>query len=168
MVLSIILILYLTNPGDMNCYCTMFNCSIHEYEIDLSEGTVLTSSCICPGYEAVFNCTADGGTATIWRGTALKNCSDGSIILRHSQFDTGYLINETCGTSGQVVGQAKSTENGSYTSQLTINITQQVIGRHIICATDGEINGSVQIMPSTGTQEYLLHDHDNAHFLAWT
>ena len=102
----------------------MLNCSIREYETDLSEGTVLTSSCICPGYEAEFYCTVDGSVATVWRESALENCSDGSIILRHSQYDNGHTINEICGTSGQVVGQAISAENRSYTSQLTINITQ--------------------------------------------
>ena len=72
------------------------------YEIDLSEGTVLTSSCICSGQEAVFRCTIDGGVTTVWRGSALENCSDGSITLRHSQFGNQLTVNKTCGTTGQV------------------------------------------------------------------
>ena len=137
----------------------MLNYSIHEYEIDLSEETVpvLTSSCIDPGYEAVFSCTVYGGVTTVWQGLALENCSDGSVILRHSQFGNGLTINKTCGTSGQVVGHATSAENGSYTSQLTISITQQAIEEQITCAKDGGINGSIQIMPSTGMHEYVIN-----------
>ena len=123
-----------------------------ENNTGLSDGTMLTtvSSCICPGYTAVFRCTVDGGVATVWQGSALENCSDGSVILRHSQFDAGYTINETCGTSGQVIGQTLSAENGSYTSQLTINITQQIIGSRVICATDGEYGSSAQVSVSKG------------------
>lgn len=110
----------------------------------------MITSCICPGQEATIRCTVDGGVATIWRGSALENCSDGSIILRHSQFGNGHTINKTCGPSGQVIGQAISSENRSYTSQITINITQQIIGSHIVCATDGEIDSDNQITLSAG------------------
>ena len=99
----------------------------------------------------MFRCTVDGGVTTVWRGSALENCSDGSIILRHSQFRDAYTINETCGTLGQVIiGEAISAENGSYTSQLTINITHQIIGSHVVCATDGEHSSSTQFSVSRG------------------
>ena len=126
---------------------------------DLSEETVLTtlSSCICPGYEAVFRCTVDDGVATVWRGSALENCSDDSIVLRHSQFRGGHTINKTCGTSGQVIGQTISVVNGSYTSQLTINVTQQIIGSPIVCGTDDEYSSSTQIMSSTGMYEHPIN-----------
>ena len=115
---------------------------------------VSSKTCICPGYEAVFECTVDDGITTIWRGSALENCSDSTVILRHSKFDEGHTINETCGTSGQVVGRAISAENGSYTSQLIISITPQIIGSLIECATDNEeLNHSdIQIMLSTGME----------------
>ena len=123
--------------------------------LDLSDGALLetVSSCICPGQEAIFRCTIDGGVATTWRGSALENCSDGSITLRHSQFGNGNTINKTCGTTGQVTGQAISAENGSYTSQLTIsNITQQMLitGNHVICATNSENGNSTQVLVSRG------------------
>ena len=121
----------------------------------VANSSVLTvvSSCICPGHEAVFECTVDDGVTTVWRGSALENCSDGSIILRHSKFDEGHTINETCGTSGPVVGHAISAENGSYVSQLTISVTQQIIGSLIECTADVEqLNSSgIQIRLSTGT-----------------
>ena len=80
------------------------------------------SSCICPGYEAVFECVVTGGGATIWSGTAFDNCSSDRIILRHSQFiQPGYNINNTCGDGGQVISRAVSAVNDSYTSQLVYN-----------------------------------------------
>ena len=110
--------------------------SVHDYEIDLSEGTVLTSSCIYSGQEAVFKCTVDGGVTTTWRGSALENCLDGSVTLRHSQFGNGLSITKTCGTTGQVTAQAISAENGSYTSNLIFEDTQQIVGSQIICTNN--------------------------------
>ena len=107
-----------------------------KYDIDLSEGTVLTSLSICSGQEAVFKCTVDGGVTTTWTGSALENCSDGSITLRHSQFGNGDTINKTCGTTGQVTGQAISAESGSYTSNLIIKDAQQIVGSQIICTNN--------------------------------
>lgn len=121
----------------------------------MSDGALLerVSSCICPGYEAIFRCTIDGGATTVWQGSALENCSDGSIILRHSQFGSELTINKTCGSSGQVIGQAISVDNGSYISQLTIsNITQQILitESHIVCAADGNNDSSAQVLVSIG------------------
>ena len=111
----------------------------------------MITSCICPGQEAVFRCTVDGGVATVWRGSALENCTDGSIILRHSQFRDVYIINESCGTSGFIIGKAISAENGSYTSHLTVFANQELNGSIIVCATDGELLGSrIQILTTTG------------------
>ena len=110
----------------------------------------------------MFRCTVDGGVTTVWQGSALENCSDSPIILRHSQFRNGHTINKTCGTLGQVIGEAISTENGSYTSQLTINITQQIIGSQVVCTTtltdidDDIYNSSTQIISSTGMYEYPI------------
>lgn len=130
----------------------MFNNIIVLYVIDLSEGAVLISSCIYSGQEAVFRCTVDGGVTTVWGGSALENCSDGSIILRHSQFSNGLTINKTCGATGQAIGQGISAENGSYTSKLIIENTQQIIGSQIICTRDGENNVTqFQIVSSKGT-----------------
>ena len=51
-----------------------------------------------------------------------------------------------------MIGHTISAENGSYTSQLTINITQQIIGSIIECAADGEQSNSsdIQLRLSTG------------------
>ena len=111
----------------------------------------MVTSCTCPGYEAVYECTVAGGGATFWLGTALEECTGGRIILRHSQFESGYNINQTCGASGPVVGHAVSVLNDSYTSQLTINVSQNLTGSTIECASDsGTQVGTIQILPTTG------------------
>ena len=112
------------------------------------------SSCICPGYEAVFECVVTGGGATIWNVSAFDNCTNDRIILRHSLFNqSGYNINDTCRGSGQVIGRAVSVVNNSYISQLTINITQSLIGANVVCArqSDGtSLVGMEQIQLITG------------------
>lgn len=99
-----------------------------------------TTSCICPGYEATFECVLTGGTSTAWQGTALEECTNREIILRHSQFTSGHVRNETCGSelkiSGQVISVESELDNITYyyTSRLTINnITQHLNGSTIEC-----------------------------------
>ena len=114
----------------------------------------MIASCTCPGYEAVFECTVDYGVTTAWRGSALENCSHGTIFLHHSKFDEGHTINETCGTSGQVVGRTISDENGSYVSQLTILINQELHGSTLECASDDDLlltRDSIQVLLTSGT-----------------
>ena len=93
-----------------------------------------------------------GGGATIWLGTALEECAGGRIILRHSQFESGHNISQICGASGPVVGRAISVVSDSYTSKLTINISQHLNGSTIECARDSgrEISGSRQLLLPAG------------------
>ena len=113
--------------------------------------TVITS-CTCPENEVVFECAVAGGGATIWQGTALEECAGGRIILRHSRFESGQNINQTCGASGPIVSHAVSVVSDSYTSQLIINVSQHLNGSTIECASDsGRQVGSRQISLTTGT-----------------
>ena len=105
----------------------------------MSQVTKLTSlsPCICPGYEATFECVVTGGTTTTWQGTALQDCDSGNIIiLRHSQFalESEYFINKTCHAAGLVIGRAISVFNDTYVSQITLhNVSQHLINRMIEC-----------------------------------
>ena len=114
------------------------------------------SSCICPGYVAVFECVVTGDGVTVWSGTALHQCSIDGITLRHSYFSqSGYNISQNCGDSGPVTGRAVSVVNDSFTSQLTFNVSQGLIGANVECARriDGEyhIIGTEQILLTKGT-----------------
>ena len=76
-----------------------------------------------------------------------------------SQFEFGHNINQTCGASGPVVdhGRAVSFVSNSYTSQLTINVSQHLNGSTIECASDsGRQVGSSQIL-ITGTPLHSMH-----------
>ena len=110
------------------------------------------SLCICPGYEAVFECVVTSGGATTWKGTALDRCSNDKITLRHSQFiQRGYSFSNNCGDNGPIIGHAVSVMNDSYTSQLTVNVSQSLIGANVECATDSGTNvGTKQILLTTG------------------
>ena len=106
--------------------------------VGMSQVTKLTSlsPCICPGYEATYECVVTGGVTTTWQGTALHNCAGGNIILRHSQFslESELFINKTCGAAGLVIGRAISVFNDTYVSQITLhNVSQHLINRMIEC-----------------------------------
>ena len=108
--------------------------------------------CTCPGNDIVFECTVTGNGATVWKGTALEECANSRIVLRHSEFESGYSISQTCGASGPVLGRTFSVVNDSYTSQLTINVSQHLNGSTIECASDsGRQVGSRQVLITTGT-----------------
>ena len=75
------------------------------------------------------------------------------IALRHSQFiQSGYSISQNCGDSGPIIGRAVSVVNDSYTSQLTVNVSQSLIGANVECTSDsGSHVGTKQILLTTGT-----------------
>ena len=110
-------------------------------------------SCICPGYEVVFECVVTGDGATIWSGTAFEHCLSDRTALRHSQFNqSGYSISQTCDDSGPIISRAVSVMNDSYTSQLVVNVSQSLIGASVECARDdGSHIGTKQILLTTGT-----------------
>ena len=142
-----------------------FYCVIHEscYEylyiiIGLSRqnGSELrmSSSCTCLGQELTFECTVDGNglAATYWQGSALQECpNQNRVIIRHSQHLTRQNTTEECGSTGTVVGTPVSSVNRSYTSRLTINVSQHLNGSTIECVSDGGRSfGSSKILLSNG------------------
>jgi hypothetical protein len=92
-------------------------------------------------------CTITGGGAvTIWKGTIFDGCLYEKITLRHSQFISGIEIQESCRARGPVVARSASVAGGSFTSQLLVNITEDLFGRTIECGNEsGQIIGSKQI-----------------------
>lgn len=105
----------------------------------------------CPGCEMVVECTITGGGATIWQGTIFDGCRNEKITLRHSAFISGIVLQESCGMRGAVTGRSVSVAGGSYTSQLLVNITEDLNGMTIECANgSGQIVGSKQIYIASG------------------
>ena len=96
-----------------------------------------------------------GNGVTVWQGTALEECDYNSIVMHHSRFVSGFTFSATCGASGPVVGRVVSVVNDSYTSQLSISVSQHLIGSIIECASDNGIQanlvGGREIILTTGT-----------------
>ena len=79
------------------------------------------------------------GGITVWRGTAF-NCSqsDNEIILLHTRFQSDADMLKTC-NNGTIVGRGIRVENNSsFTSQLNVTVTPDVIGESVECVHDNE------------------------------
>jgi hypothetical protein len=129
-----------------------------------NELRVNISSCLCPGCELVLECTITGdGAVTIWQGTIFNGCLNEKITLRHSGFVSGIEIQESCGARGPVVARSALAANGSFTSQLLVNISEDLLGRTIECANEsGQIVGSKQIGIPPGKKLYAcMHTYYN-------
>ena len=118
-------------------------CLVHPVKSSPSELTILTS-CSCPGHQLIFECTAFGSGATVWRGTALDQCPGGQVFMRHSEFQSGRTW--TC--NGQIVGRTVGISNQVYTSQLAVTVSNGLNGRGIQCSHD---NGTVPFIIGVST-----------------
>ena len=120
----------------------------------------MISSCACPETELVFECTVDGDGGTYWQGTALEDCPRNRILIRHSQFENGFSVNETCGDNGTVIVRTRtfSAVNNSYTTELIISVNEQLNGSLIECTSDsGRIIGNISIILSPeGKNECII------------
>ena len=120
----------------------------------------MISSCACPGTELVFECTVNGDGGTYWQGTTLEECPCSRILVRHSQFENGFSVNETCGDNGTVTVRTRtfSAVNNSYTTELVISVNEQLNGSMIECTSDsGRRIGSIPITVSPeGKKECII------------
>ena len=105
----------------------------------------------------MFECTIEGDAGTYWQGTALDECSQSGILIRHSQFHgSGHIDRRSCGASGTVVVRTVSVVNNSFTTQLTIIVNQQLNGSTVECVSDRErIIGRSQISLKTGNRSII-------------
>ena len=119
----------------------------------------MISSCTCPETVLVFECTVDGDGGTYWQGTALEECPRSRILIRHSQFENGFSVNETCGNNGTVIVRTTSAVNNSYTTELIISVSEQLNGSRIECTSDsGRRIGSIPITLSSRSGNVLGHN----------
>ena len=83
-----------------------------------------------------FQCEVYGGPfgATLWKGSAF-NCTSQEIILTHGQFSHMNGAQGEC-NSGSIIAHSISVENGSYVSQLKVNVTSNLIDKSIECSYD--------------------------------
>ena len=104
-----------------------------------------------------YECTVSGNGATIWKGTAF-NCS-----LTNNELAVFHTVNFTSQRSlpcnnGAITVHAIGAENGSYKSQVTIQVSDELNGTTVVCAYDNgtlsiEIDSAI-LNITTGTYTY--------------
>ena len=105
------------------------------------------NDCICPSDTVTYECTVVGdyGGFTIWVGDFIR-CSSGKrvieLIHRQSTNDVqgGRIASVRTCNDGNIVGRLLRVENGSFTSQLNVTLTSDIVGKGIECAYD---NGTI-------------------------
>ena len=97
----------------------------------------LKNDCICPGYtRAIFECSITGSMfgATIWRGSALPDCSSNEIILLHGNY---FSQPDAINCNSEIIeAQGVRIHDNCFTSQLIIDITPDMIGKTVECNYD--------------------------------
>ena len=108
----------------------MHDCTV-AVERGISDLTKL-SSCTCLNDDTTYTCTVSGLGFTIWRGSAF-DCSaqQNRILLRHMSFGSGTM--GSC-NGGDIVGRSLGVSENVYTSQITVSVTSNLIGRIVECA----------------------------------
>ena len=100
---------------------------------------------VCPGDNLSFECTNHGGTATVWRGSIFDHCADmgtsNEITLLHDH--SSFTQTERTCNNGIIVVQGVQAKNNSFTSQLNITISFDMVGKSINCTHDDESEVSV-------------------------
>ena len=113
---------------------------------------MVTNDCTCQGYNQIYECRVPGEGATIWNGTAF-DClvTNNEIVLLHSANSTSQ---REC-NNGAVTGRLIHADSNSYTSQLTVRVSSEMIGRSISCIHDSggatNVVGSSLLNITTGT-----------------
>jgi hypothetical protein len=97
--------------------------------------------CACPEDQLVYECSVQGGVATVWRGSAF-DCGQASndIILRHSRSNSVGVCN-----NGRLVAQIVEAFNGTFTSQLNITVIEDMNNKTIKCAVE-YVNGTMSVI----------------------
>ena len=119
-------------------------------------GQLITkSTCTCVGYDVTFECSVMHRSSTVWNGTAFHCASSGNaIILLHSRFnDEDDGARGTC-NNGAIKGRSLRTAGSTYTSQLVVSVSSEMIGESIVCTADNGLHatpvGRVTLATTTG------------------
>ena len=101
--------------------------------------------CLCPGDSLTYQCTVMGepGGITVWMGSAF-NCTSHDIQLFHSDYqstegahgDCGDIVGHSVRTNIHTTNGVNSTAVIHYTSQVTVPINSETMGRIIECIYD--------------------------------
>ena len=134
-----------------------------------------SNECYCPGKVVTYECTVvhvgggggEGGS-TVWRGGAF-HCQDGTTMelsLLHYRYSLPEAVNQSC-NDGAIVGRSVKVENDtnslSYTSQLDVELTSDLLSTWIECVydngTEETVVGSLNIMAGMKVISNLINLH---------
>ena len=101
--------------------------------------------CAYPGDILTYECTMEGGVATVWMGSVLDiyTCD---ILFLHSRFNNG-TAQKSCGND-TIVALGESVDNNTYTSRVNITASCELNGTTIQCFHD---DGLVSLMVGNST-----------------
>ena len=121
------------------------------------------NDCTCEGHNVTYECTVFGSGATIWKGTAF-DCSEtnNELTIFHSiNINSTSERPKTC-NNGAITVHAIGADNDSYTSRITVQISDELNGTTVVCAHDNgtdtiEVGSAVlSIITGTATSVFLL------------
>ena len=92
---------------------------------------ITDSYCVCPGEQIIYECTAVGGSFTVWDASFLE--PDCRIEFSHFQFMNQSMID--CNNQA-VVAEATEVNSNCYTSQLVVSVTPNLNNGTINCSVD--------------------------------
>ena len=138
----------------MNCHSLSFLLAHAVMSSTPMNSFMLINTCVCPrnGYNLTFQCTTIGPGNTIWTSSAF-DCVDQSqeILLQHTLFSNPGGVNQRC---GNFTGHSLSVENNSsYTSQVSVPFSLELIGHSIQCFYDNihsHVVGNATISVTSG------------------
>ena len=108
-----------------------------------------------------FECSVMHRSSTVWNGTAFHCANSGNaIILLHSRFNDEGGTHATC-NNGAIKGWSLRIAGRTYTSQLVVSVSSEMIGESIVCTaddgTDATPVGRVNLATSTGRLNLFCH-----------
>ena len=109
---------------------------------------VQITSCTCLGYVVTYECTVRRELGTVWSRSVFNCPSSGDEI-----YLLGSYFNSVICNNGMITGKVvRRDDSGFYTSQVSIIVSSELIGRNVSCAQDDgdlELIGSATIILTT-------------------
>ena len=129
-----------------------------EYE---NTSLVKISGCVCPNHIVILECTVHGRGSTVWQGTAVAllaaasdACFSGEIVINHDSTFTSFNAECTKNNRTVIVAHGISSANNSYTSQLSVTMSVDLVGTIVECVHDNFQNNNIVIAVGNFVLDY--------------
>ena len=108
-----------------------------------------SSICACTGDQLTFECTAIGGDATIWHGSAF-NCTRqnqplNGIYLAHSRYVSGLVAKGNCSNGSILAASIGEVSAKHFVSQLNVIVSLDMHNKTIECDRE-EVNETRRVV----------------------